>query len=175
MPDERDPLDEALQDALASYGRTPTNDGLERRILTRITGQSTRNRRIAPLALAMAAAAILLMTSLFWWRSKATMQTLPASTTATVLRRIEALPKATSPAVVRAAVPVRAVRSRKTPRARAEPKLPRFPTPSPLSDEERALVKLVTRYPNNVPQELTNFGGPIAPVEITALEIKPLQ
>ncbi len=54
------------------------------------------------------------------------------------------------------------------------PKREVFPTPTPLSSEERALLAFAKRPPKEIPPELTGLDRPITPIRIAAIEIKPL-
>jgi hypothetical protein len=54
------------------------------------------------------------------------------------------------------------------------PKREVFPTPSPLSSEERALLAYAKHPPKQLPPELTELGGPIKPIQIASIQIKPL-
>jgi hypothetical protein len=56
-----------------------------------------------------------------------------------------------------------------------EPKLLRFPAPYLLTSEERALLELVAYNPKDIPQDLTHLGGPVKPIDIAAVEIKPIE
>lgn len=175
MSERRDQLDKALDDALASYGEAPENEGLEQRILAAVTERARRTHAMRPLAAAIGAAAIVIMACLFWWVTpKMAIQTLPAKTTMLALRKIGPPQIRTIPLPEPATVLASAAKPRRTWENPPEPKLPQFPTPSPLSSEERALVQLVAHNPKHIPRELTDFGGPIKPIEITAVEIKPL-
>jgi hypothetical protein len=49
MRDQRDELDDALDDALASYCVAPETEGLERRILVRVTERTRRTHPTRPL------------------------------------------------------------------------------------------------------------------------------
>jgi hypothetical protein len=175
MREQRDQLDEALDDALASYGKAPEYEELERRILARVTERAKCKRPMRPLVMAFGAALPVVMACLFWWvTSKTPLPNRPASTSILVLSEVKrpAIPSIFVPEP--AAVPVRAARQRRTPKKIAEPKLPQFPTPSPLTSEERALLRLASHDAKDSRRELTYLGSPIKPIQIAAVEIKPL-
>jgi hypothetical protein len=44
-----------------------------------------------------------------------------------------------------------------------------------LTSEERALLELVAQNPKDIPRDLTRLGGPIQPIDIAAIEIKPIE
>jgi hypothetical protein len=173
MHDHWDQFDEALNDALASYGEAPVNDGLERRVLARISETAGQTHPMKPLAVAICAAA-LVMPCLFWLLPKIAIQTKPANTTLLASRKVEVPGIRRIPEPEPPGAPAGAAARRRMPKRKAEPKLPRFPTPSPMSSDERALIQLVNRNPKDIPSELTSFAAPIKPIQITAIEIKPL-
>lgn len=176
MGEPRDQLDEALDEALASYGEAPENEGLERRILARVAGASRRTYSMRLPTMAVGAAAIAITACLLLWLTpKLTLQTLPANTTAVSLSRVEAPRMGTLPMPKPAAVPANAAKSRRFRKRPTEPKLAVFPTPTPLSNEERALLQLVTHHAKYIPGELTSLDSPVKPIYISALEIKPIQ
>jgi len=174
MVEQRDLLDKALDDALASYSEAPENEGLERRILARVTKTAGHPRR--PLAMAVGVAAAGITVCLFLWvTAKMTVQTLPASTTILALRKIEAPRIQTIPVPEPATFLASAAKPRRLRKRSTEPKLSQFPTPSPLSSKERALVQLVTHNAKDIPRELAYLSSPVKPIHITEIEIKPIQ
>jgi type IV secretory pathway VirB10-like protein len=177
MREQRDQLDEALDDALASYCEAPETEGLERRTLARVTKRARRTRSMKLSVMAVAAAAAAVIVCLFWLATpKTPVQTRPANTTILALRKSEAPPQVRPiPVPEPAFVPANAAKPRKIRKKPTEPKLPQFPTPAPLTSEERALIQLATRDAKDVPRELTYFGGPVKPIRITAIDIKPLR
>lgn len=169
MDEWRDRLDEAIDDALAGYGKAPENEGLERRILARVTGAPKKVYPAKALALAAGAVAIALSFCLILWMTPKTLvQPLPPSkTSATVgAPRIRMIPEAES-----AAVPATVEKPRRTRAKAAEPKLAQFPAPSGLSSEERALVHLAEAQENL--RQVTYIGRPVKPIDIAAIEIRP--
>jgi hypothetical protein len=173
MREQRDRFDDALDEALASYGEAPESAGLERRILARVAERTARRPSLRPFAVAICTAAA--VCCLVWWKiPKAAVQTHPAKTTVSAVRKIETS-KIQIPAHGQAIVLVSATKPRRTLKTSAEPKLSQFPTPFPMSSEERALVRLAMRDAKDIPPELTQLGGPIKPIQIAAVEIKPLQ
>ena len=176
MRDQRDELDDALDTALASYGEAPENEGLERRILVRVTEKARRTHPTRHLAMAIGATVAAVIACLFWVvASKTAIQTLPANKTMIALKDIEPPRISTIPVPEPAAVPASAANPGRIRKKPAEPKLLRFPTPVPLTSEERALIQLVTRVAKSSPRELTYLGRPVEPIHITAVEIKPLR
>jgi hypothetical protein len=162
-------LDELLDNALASYCQAPETEGLERRVLAKVN-ERARRRPAGRFAMALAAAAALCW--LLWWEMPKTAMHPPASKTT---KPTEALLARTTPARDPVVVLPHANKKSGKPRRPAEPKLAQFPAPSPMSSEERALLRLVTGDPKNIPRELTHSGNPIEPLQIAAIEIKPLE
>lgn len=177
MREERqDRLDQALDDALASYGEAPESDGLERRVLARVTERTGRTLRTRRFTMAIGAAAAA-MCCLFWWEMpKMTVDPLPASTVKPAVKKAEgasAVP-AVAPRDLAVVLP-HVTKARRTRTKPAEPKLARFPTPSPMTRKERALLRLASGDAQYIPRELTHFGEPIEPIKVAAIEIKPLE
>jgi hypothetical protein len=177
----QDRLDQVLDDALASYGEAPESEGLARRVLAQVTERTTRTRPARRLVMAIGAAAAAVC-CLFWWETpKMTVDPLPASIIKPAMRKTEdaLTAQAISPRDFAVVLP-RATKSGRTLTKPAEPKLARFPTPSPMTSKEWALLRLVSGDAKNIPRELTHFGEPIEPIqltaiELTAIEIKPLE
>lgn len=163
----RDGLDDALDRALASYGEAPERDGLERRVLAKVNERATRRHPVRGFAIAAIGAAAAAVCWLLWPEMpKTAVHPKPAVT---------ALSMRTIPPRDAAVVLPRAAKRRHIPKKPVEPKLAQFPAPSPMSGEERALVRLATGDPKNIPRELMHSGDPIEPLRIEAIEIKPLE
>jgi hypothetical protein len=164
----QDPLDEMLDDALASYGEAPEREGLERRVLAKIDERAARTRPVRRCAMVVGAAAA--VCCLLWWEMpKTTIQSRPALATTSKTRKTE------QPLLARTVIRPRATKQKTAGNRSVEPKLARFPAPSPMSAEERALLRLVTGDPKLIPLELTHPGSPIEPLRMAAIEIKPLE
>jgi hypothetical protein len=177
MRERPDRLDEALDDALASYCEAPENEGLERRILVRVTERARRTRSMKLSVMTVGAATVAAMVCLLWLGAPDTaVETRPASTAMLAVRKIEAPPRIEKIPVPEPAAPVAiAAKPRRVRKEAAEPKLAQFPTPVPLTSEERALIQLVTSHAKDVPRELPYLGGPVKPIRITAIDNKPLR
>jgi len=167
QPDE---LDRLLDEALASYSNEEPRPGLEQRVLGRVRAAGT-SRRFAWLRWAVAIPVFSLLVLAITHRSK------PQA--ASVDRNLaSAKPPATAvapPAGLRRAA-VRRARVRRPEVARSPlPKRAVFPLPAPLSPEERALVDLVTRFPDQARQVLVEASQRTSqPIEIPRIEIPPL-
>jgi hypothetical protein len=133
--EESKSLDRILDQALRSYAAQEPRAGLEKRVLARMGSRRRGWRWVAALAAATATAAMVL-----WVREPAPVAHPPSGGPA-VVARMERVEPATPPVPVRA--PVAAPRQK-----RAKPPLPRrevFPSASPMTAEERALVRLALR------------------------------
>lgn len=176
MDEWRDQLEEALDIALASYGAAPQREGLEQRILSRVSEPPSRRHFTGSLLMALAAAAAVTAVCLSWWMMWTTViQTHPPATAMLPLRKIEPPP---APAVLipQPATVMASTGKPHRPRKKiTEPKLSRFPAPSPMTGEERALLELVVHHPKDIPPELSHLGGPVKPIYIAAVEIKPIE
>ena len=168
MREWQDPLDEILDGALASYSEAPEREGLERRVLAKVSQRAMRRRSIARFAAPIGAAAAAVC-CLLWWATP-DIATHPRPTITAADSAVVASP-ATRPPTTKP--PTTKLRS--TPKRPAAPKLSQFPAPTPMSSEERALLRLATGDPKYIPRELTRAGSDIEPLRIAAIEIKPLE
>lgn len=168
MHEPFDELDEALDRALASYGKAPERSGLERRILARVSERTARRHRMT-LAMVATCAAALVTICLFWWVTpKAAVPPQQASNPESVQPAKLPLHK-TDKALVLAIKPKRQWKQR------GEPKLRQFPAPVPLGSQERALLELASHEAKHGNTEAADLDSPISPIEIAAVEIKPVE
>jgi hypothetical protein len=178
MSEQRDRFDEALDDALATYSKAPEREGLAGRILVRVTERAARKPLIRSFAVAicsLAAAAC----CLFWLQTSiASVENQAAKTSVPRLEKVQ-----TSNLRVRvrdqvivpsSATPVRVPEARRNRKRSIEPKRSQFPTPVPMSSEQRALLCLAMRSARKTPLGLNHLGEPIKPIEIAAIKINPL-
>jgi hypothetical protein len=163
-----DELDKILDTALASYSQEEPRQGLDYRVLNRIHA-SRDSRRFAWLrwAIAIPAFACLVVLALtFWNKGDSTPKPLKPASLVTVSRpRLKSLqsPKAKQVVVWRG-------RSRRL-REREQ-----FPTPTPLTDQERALLAFVTRSPKQAQEVLADAKSrSTEPIQIKEIQIEPLQ
>ncbi len=151
--DEKNELDRRLDAALAEYASVEPPAGMEQRILARLQEAEAKPR-------------------LAWWRWAAAIPALACAVAVFVYRdapRIEPprVALTTPPAPVLSA-PLTKRASR--PRPVRLPKLEVFPTPVPLSAEERALLMLAAQSSEKVRELLT----PAEPKPIEPIEIEPI-
>jgi hypothetical protein len=157
----RDDLDKLIDGALSTYTNAEPIAGLEERVLERVRmARRTRARRWWCAIAAAVSGAVLI--------GILARKPQPAP-----VARIEPPPVQLSIApppprvVVEVRRPARAPRRPTTPRAL--PKRELFPTPMPLTKEERMLVALAEAHP----QEL--MARPVGEIEIKPIQIAPLQ
>ena len=162
-----DELDKILDTALASYSQEEPQPGLHDRVLSRIRAAG-ESRKFAWLPWAMAVpifACILFLVVTLW--SKRGLA-----------------PKASKPApIIAKAVPappvpmetVRVAVRRQKPKRFRFPKREQFPTPTPLTAEERALLAFIARSPKQAQKLLADARrrNP-EPIQINEIHIEPL-
>ena len=170
-------LDQLIDAALAGYSATEARPGIEQRILTHALAEYPRQRRFAlGWALAVPAAACVLVILFFAGRHdsypstlEATATTAPAATAASP-REAPATDSFPSPRKqsARPKLPTRPSTARET-----LPKQDLFPSPSPLTAEEQALVAYNRAQ---LRATITHPGSQLGinPLSIAELEIKPL-
>lgn len=160
---EHNEIDRAIDAALEQYAAVEPLDGLERRVLNRVS-EAIVSRRMGTwfgFALAVAAASLLVMIG--------------------VLRHPVPSPKKVAH-VTAATAPAAEVREAPVPVVRRHPHFPRrlpiarqFPVPTPLSSEERALLAFVEHHPAEAEKVLAEPRRPVSePLNIDPIEIKPL-
>jgi hypothetical protein len=162
MADRRDELDSILDEALASYWDAEPLAGLEERIVTRIRATQRRTRAVAAgIVLALSA----VMCAVIFGVPTPSHPKLPVKLTAAP--RVEAKPLPFRRVDVSASKPT----SR---RRQIAPKAATFPMRSPVTQEERLLLVMLTQNPGAA-AELDRFRQrQNAPLEITPLDIPEL-
>lgn len=170
---QQDELDRLLDTALAGYSSEEPRPGLEQRVLARIQAADTPRSFGWRWVLAIPAlASLLLLVPLFRVKPPVIVA--------------EHLTPSVQPPAVSAVVPgvppvspaprgVRRTATRSSPVHVAFPRRGVFPVPSPPSSEERALMDLVTRFPEQARELLTvSEQRSIEPIEIQKIDIPPL-
>jgi hypothetical protein len=187
---EKDEIDLQLDSALSTYADPGAHSGLEDRVVAALRAARTaensptpRRWRWLPWAIAIPIAASLLLL----WFSTLKARHLPASQEQQAREtRPATIPTRTSPST---AVRTHASARVKRPMHRAQapsavevsksiprPKLDVFPTPQPLTAEERALVLVVTETPLPAREALVEAERLDAvPVRIAEIQIPPLE
>jgi hypothetical protein len=168
-------LEDWLDEILADYVTAEPSPELERRVLdyTRNHTASAGTVWGSPLISWLSTASVMLAAATILWLGHPSRQAIPTIHTPEP-RRVHSAPlKSAGPSAAQP-VPVIMHRQRRHRVNRALPKRDLFPTPSPLSSEERALLAYAERPPKEIPPELTNTDRPIVPIQIAAIQIKPL-
>ncbi len=177
MPDD---LDRLIDAALASYADPGPDSGFERRLLARIRTTSSQHRRRLIWAAGLPALATAGLMLLFV--ADTSRHTSPGSRQEKV-SQIESA-RTAPPGMLNAPSPRAAVgvsmharRSARSgaPMASIPPKLDTFPSPAPLSNEERALVTFVAETPATQHQDLATWLQPAEPIHIAAISIPSIK
>jgi hypothetical protein len=157
QPSERDALDHELDAALAKYATAEPRTGLEQRILASLRAEQTRSAERSwwrwP-ALGVIAAAVIVVAGFLVWRSEKPAHDITAHQPAVHGDKQTETHSAKNDMVnpVRPAEPA----VTKTPAKHSvhhlqavasEPRLDHFPSPRPLSEEEKLLVRYVQDFP----------------------------
>ncbi len=175
MPDD---LDRLIDAALASYADPGPDSGVERRVLARIRTTSLQHRRRLIWAAglpAFAAAGLMLLfvtnmsrhTGLGSQREKVSQ-----------IESVRTAPPGGLNAPSRRAAVGSSMYARRRARSAAPmaipPKRDTFPSPAPLSHEERALVALLAHTPATQRQDLAIWLQPAEPIHIATISISSI-
>ncbi|MDR3738814.1 MAG: hypothetical protein P4L40_07320 [Terracidiphilus sp.] len=175
MPD-RDDLDRLLDNALSTYADPGPH--LARNVLAHVTARNAASQHRAPwlwaIGLATATAVTVLLVSIAPWRTPLSPHTAPR-TQAVVLPSPAPAQHVVTALPARHAVLHPAVR-RALINPAPPPKQEIFPAPSPLSNEEQALIQLVSTLPPAQQKHLMQTQQqPVEPLHIAAISIPPLE
>jgi len=175
--DDRDELDELIDGALARYSGAEPLDGLEDRVLRRVQGARAARRSSwgFRLAYAVPALAAVLIAGVALWMGRDTRSGATDVTQKMVVPEPPAAargPRSSPVLPVREAMPRNAAtKPRRIVPARSLPKEEYFPSPAPLTEEERALVAWV----NSAPAEAARVLGDMQKRSVEPIEIEPKQ
>jgi len=166
MEDDAQQVEHLLDEAIASYSAVEPLAGLEQRILAKTrTAKGPRRNWLPSAAIigALAGAAVLA------WLFVPVKHEAPAKIATTTLSKpIVALQP---PQAVQRLKP-----KHRRPRAESLPKLAVFPTPLPLTPEERRLTAMVARDPEGAIKAFESLQARAdEPIRIAPIEIPPLQ
>lgn len=155
-------IDRIIDDALASYSGAEPRAGLERRVTRNIEAAGRGLRWAWSWVAAATAAAVLAMAVVVIWPESA-----PPRPTAFAMRIPRAELRSLAPVAVTKAPAPRRVRTAPR-RPDAVPKQNMFPSPVPLSRDERVVLASVSKYPDSLP----NLSS--EPIQIKPITIAPL-
>jgi hypothetical protein len=161
-----DNLDRILNEGIAEYAKSEPLTGIEQRILARVQFAKGPRRLVAGWGLIPAGAAVvagLAIMLLLPHREQ------PRPVYQVAVNRPLALPP---PLAEKAAMPKPA---RHLAKRKMLPKLAVFPTPSPLTEEERRLIAMVKHDPKGTAEEFESLRKRNQPIEIAPLVIEPLE
>ncbi len=157
----QDDLDKLIDRTLAGYSNAEPLAGLEDRILERVRiDRAARKRRRLWWMLALAVPEVAVILFAVWMQKPAP--------------KIQPVAHVAPPPIVQPAPPVVTAKAVRQPRTAPRPprvELPKqavFPTPSPLTPEERMLVALAQSHPQAL------VMNPVEQIEIEPIEIAPL-
>jgi len=190
--DEPGQIDSILEQALSNYSKQEPSPGLEDRVIKYVFSAGTGPRFVFPgWALSAAAAALLLILVPIGWIYH---HLTPAVSQPASGRRTD---EGVSPQTRGSAPPSRDLgpsRAQRAPRKGADsapdrtfhgalpayvselPKQRQFPAPSPLTDEERALLVLANSAPDEALRISMDQAQPgVAPIEVKEIDIKQLR
>jgi hypothetical protein len=176
MPTDRE-LDQLIDAALPGYSAAEPQPSLEHRILSRTLAEQRPKRSLVwAWTLAIPAAACLVIILFFAGRHNSHRNTLEATAT-TVPVVVAATPRETTAASSfrsprKPSIPPKASNHPSSARETL-PKEEVFPSPSPLTAEERAAIALVYEPPQ-MPAQIDTAGVEISPIRIAELQIKPI-
>jgi hypothetical protein len=173
--DNRKDLDNLIEEGLSSYSRQEARPGLELRVLNHVRNAGPRVRFVFPRwAFAIPALACGLL--LFAWLHTSPVQKPVVQQKVTQQKVTPAPPAVTEAAITPASqVPVER-KPRSVAKRAALPKLQQFPSPAPITKEERLLLAFVARSPEKAREILTEDRRWTAePIRIEEIDIQPLQ
>jgi hypothetical protein len=170
MEDEMDELERVLQEGISRYADAEPLAGLEERIMARVRITESSRRSIAEWWAVLAVGVAALVVGGFVYLGMEHTQSRPLTVALTKKAAIpELAPRRT------AAIGVFKPRGHSHARA-ALPKQPQFPTPSPLTSEERLLVAMVKQDPEQTARAFDSLRKRASePLEIAPLVISPLE
>jgi hypothetical protein len=157
-----DDLDNLIDSALSAYSRAEPLAGLETRVLQRVRTQQMSRRRLWRWAPAVPVLAAILIAVLVY-------KPRPVTVAKVAVPAVIVEPPRPSPAAVAGHVAPPVAKTRRPSLPGEPPKRKLFPTPSPLTTEERLLVELAESHP----QELA--ARPAEEIDIKPIQIAPLQ
>jgi hypothetical protein len=169
--DEPETINRLLEDALSTYSSQEPRPGLEQRVLYRVHSAGATRRFAFPVwAFAVPVAACLLLTAIVWIHRGAQLQR------STIARTVGfPTPGALRGRTETPRIMVRPHKSKRT-KAPVLPRLPEFPTRVPITREERTLLTLVARAPDEARQAFMEMQQrSTESIRIDEIKIQPLQ
>jgi hypothetical protein len=154
--EEQDHLDMLLDEALSRYAGCEPRPGLEERVLAGVYAASARRR--FPRWLAAVPALLGVLVSIAVWKPYSPMPAPAPGRPVVPSIRLE-----TSARIYKVKRPARSGNER-------PPKQPRFPMPTPLTNQERALLMLLAQAPDEA-REVLSVSTQLSPPVLRITEI----
>jgi len=162
-------LDRMIDSALAGYSSAQPLEGLEERVLNRV--RMSARRRVLGWAVAGAVVASLVVAAIF--------VRMPRAASRDIVRVQTPAPPRLVPEVKQVRVTPkhrpRRIAIRRAEPPRQLPKLEQFPSPAPLTAEERALLAFVEHHPDEVKQLAAERQKSNELIAIQPIQIPPLR
>jgi len=158
----RDPLDDLLDEALKLYGNVERRVGLEGRVLANLAAQARRTRACWTRVWAVAGVSVAVLLLVLWFAHPSKMKS--RNDVSISVPRGVVVPSTLMPPVVEVSrhkglLPRRNIAPRSVTTA-AEPRLQQFPSFRPISKQELLVAEYAVRYPQEamlVVQEQQHF------------------
>jgi hypothetical protein len=162
---EPDAVDRVLEEALSRYSSEEPLAGLEQRVLNRVRAEGATRRRLWPRGVTLWAAGVVVAAGAAFV-AVAVMRPIPVP-----MRVLQPLPK---PVPQLVAVAARPAKKRNTPAGL--PRRREFPTPAPITREERALLALVEHAPDVAREAFLGLQPRTTePIRLEEIKIEPLE
>lgn len=164
-------LDDILDRALSDYSDAEPLAGLEQRVLNRVaTVRSERPRSFVWRSAVLAALLVGLVVTAVTFRPK-----IGGSAKKTDIALLQG-PATLYPGRAEPKLRHSSVAAKRRQPANRLPKRQLFPTPTPLTGEERALLAFASRHPNEAEKAFADLSARSSqPIVIPAIEIVPIQ
>lgn len=163
-----DELDRRIDNALAGYSGAEPLAGIEERVLRRV--RVATRRRAFGWAAAIAVAAAMVVTV-----SVVRVPRVVGSKSHNIAHVETAVPPQPMPVAEKPLILPKPRGRTRVPQREPLPKMKQFPTPAPMTAEERALVAFVRRYPKEAQQAFEDRKRSEEPIEIQPIQIPPLE
>lgn len=169
-----DELDKTLERAISTYSREEPRAGFEKRVLDKIYAHGTGNFLSRNLILAALVFACILLLAITFSMNHESIR--PSSKPRVIANESNESIVAPMPRAVRTREPQHPLQAKHARAVRFKlPKQQQFPAPTPLTDQERALLALTTRSPNEMAVLVQPESRKDEPIHITEIHIEPLQ
>ena len=147
--EHNDDLDRVLNSALAMYATVEAREGLAQRIVANLRSQES-SARSKWWTWGLAAAVLAMIIVAVGWRFNGTTRPSMANRPGIQQTPVQhLLPQRTENTIVRNVAPVRKHVAPRSARRDLNPKLDQFPSPQPMSEQEKLLAMYINQDPNH--------------------------